>query len=262
MALAQSPAVTSTASDDDPRSRLDHADPPCSPSQVLLTPWTRLAVVAAVFVVLGLATIVARGTLLGVDQPIEEWVIDRRSPWLDRAFRIISFLGSTKVVLAGGMVLAVIAWRRCRVVAALVLVATVTRPLFEHVLKLAFDRERPDIDRMVAGNGPSYPSGHVMAAAALWLMVPVALSLFHSSRRLWWASLGAALSIVALIGASRVYLGVHWPTDVLGGALAAALLLTALDAGYRALHGSSLTDDRQGLRCRHRPSSDDGQTTE
>jgi undecaprenyl-diphosphatase len=79
-----------------------------------------------------------------------------------------------------------------------------------------------------------------MAAAALWLMVPVVLSLYTSSRRLWWASVVASVAAVGLIGASRVYLDVHWATDVVGGVLAAAMLLAGLDTGFRIVHGRRL----------------------
>lgn len=214
-----------------------HHDPPTSPSRVLLGPRAAIRHVILAFLLLALAALVGRGSLLlRVDLPVERFVISHRTDWLDVAFRRISFLGSTKVVLVGGAVLAAAAWRRCRWVACLVVAATLTRPLVEHVLKLVVARPRPDLDRMVPGVGYSFPSGHVMAAATLWLMVPVVLSLYHSSRRVWWASVAVSLTAVALISASRVYLGVHWPSDVVAGALAAAALLAVLDLGFMRVH--------------------------
>ena len=148
----------------------------------------------------------------------------------------MSFLGSTKVVLLGGVVLALLAWRKCHMVALLVVAATLSRPLVEHTLKISVQRGRPSIDRMVNGVGYSFPSGHVMAAATLWLMVPLVVSLYTKSRRVWMAATIASVTLVVLIAASRVYLGVHWPIDVMAGGLAAAMLLAGLDVAFRRLH--------------------------
>ena len=214
-----------------------HRDPPTSPSRILCGPQAVIRHVGLAFLLLAIAALVDHSSLLlRFDLPIERYVISHRTGWLDVAFRRISFLGSTKVVLVGGAVLAVAAWRRCRWVALLVVVSTLTRPLVEHFLKVSVARPRPDLDRMVPGVGYSFPSGHVMAAATLWLMVPVVLSLYHSSRRVWWGSVVGSLTAVALISASRVYLGVHWASDVVAGALAAAVLLAGLDLGFRRLH--------------------------
>ena len=220
---------------------LRHLDPPTSPSIVLCSPLSRLSAVVLAFVLFAIAAAFDGGsTLLHVDRPIERFVVESRSAWLDDTFRWISFFGSTKVVLVGGLTLAIIAWRRCRMVAALVVVATLARPLFEFTLKESIGRDRPSLDRMVIGEGHSFPSGHVLAAAALWAMVPVVASLYTRSRRVWWVAAVGAVLAVLLIGASRVYLGVHWTSDVIAGALAAALLLTALDVGFRRLHGRRL----------------------
>src|SRR5262245_42221264 len=98
-----------------------HLDPPTSPSLVLCSPVTRLLAVALGFVLFAVAAAVDGGsTLLHIDRPIERFVIEHRSAWLDDTFRWISFFGSTRVVVVGGLALAVLAWRRCRVVAALV----------------------------------------------------------------------------------------------------------------------------------------------
>jgi undecaprenyl-diphosphatase len=216
---------------------LRHLDPPTSPSRFLGNPLTRLVAVTLAFVGFAVLAAVDGGSaLLRVDEPIERFVVTHRSAWLDEVFRRISFFGSTPVVLVGGLILAVVAWRKCRVVAALVVVATLARPLMEFTLKESIGRDRPTLAQLVNGEGHSFPSGHVLAAAALWAMVPVVLSLYTQSRRLWWVAAIGAVSAVALIGASRVYLGVHWASDVIAGTLAAALLLGGLDLGFRRLH--------------------------
>jgi undecaprenyl-diphosphatase len=219
------------------RRAVHHVAPPTSPSRALCGPSGLVRHVALGFLLLALAALVDHGSLLlKADLPIERFVIGHRTAWLDIAFRRISMLGSTKVVLTGGAVLAIAAWRRCRLVSALVVASTLSRPLVEHLLKIAVERPRPDLDRMVPGVGYSFPSGHVMASATLWLMVPVVVSLYRPSRRVWWITTATSLTVVGLISLSRLYLGVHWASDVVAGALAAAVLLAGLDLGFRWIH--------------------------
>jgi undecaprenyl-diphosphatase len=219
------------------RPAVHHVTPPTSPSRLLCGPSAWIRSVGLAFLVLAAMAMIHRGSmLLEVDLPIERFVIAHRTPWLDTVVRRISFLGSTTAVIVGGTVLALVAWRRCRVVAGLVVASTLSRPLVEHLLKQVVGRPRPNLDQMVPGVGYSFPSGHVMASATLWLMVPVVLSLYHSSRRFWWTSTIASLVVVALISMSRVYLGVHWASDVVAGTLAAAVLLAGLDLAFRWSH--------------------------
>jgi undecaprenyl-diphosphatase len=99
----------------------------------------------------------------------------------------------------------------------------------EFVLKLAVNRDRPDFSQLVHGAGYSFPSGHPMAAAVFWGSMPIVLALYWRRRSVWIVSWVVALSMIVLIGYSRVYLGVHWPTDVLAGLLAGILLISGLD---------------------------------
>lgn len=214
-----------------------HLQPPSSPSRILLEPLHPFLFIAGLFVALAVAAFIAHGwLLLHVDEPVGRFVVDHRTAWLDTTMLRISFFGSTRFVLAGGLALAIAAWPKCRMATLLIVGATLTRPPVEFLLKLIVNRDRPEIDQMVHGAGYSFPSGHPMAAATLWLMVPVVISLYTPSRRAWHVSVTACLAAVVLIGASRVYLGVHWPTDVLAGGLAAAMLLAGLDVVFRRLH--------------------------
>ena len=139
---------------------------------------------------------------------------DARTSWATGVVRWISFLGSTMVVLVLGGVLAAAAWWRCRAVTIAVLIATLARPLIEFTVKALVDRERPDLERLVPGNGPSFPSGHVMASVALWGLVPLVVALYTRRPWVWWATLWASAVLIVLIGASRTYLGVHWFSEV------------------------------------------------
>jgi undecaprenyl-diphosphatase len=69
----------------------------------------------------------------------------------------------------------------------------------------------------------------VLAAAATWGFVPVVAALYIHRRWLWWALAGAAWSAIALVAWSRVWLGVHWTSDVVGGLAIAFLALSAAE---------------------------------
>ena len=163
--------------------------------------------------------------LLHWDEPIQRAVEDARSSGLTSIVKRISFLGSTAAVLTLGTVLAALSWRRCRAVATVVLIATFSRPLLEFTLKAIVDRDRPDLERLVNGTGPSFPSGHVMAAAALWGLAPLVVTLYTRNRRIWWATTIASAVLILAIGASRTYLGVHWLSDVVAGFIVGAFFL-------------------------------------
>jgi undecaprenyl-diphosphatase len=232
--LTDQHAVAQRARD---RAPFVHADLPATPSSALRSHPRLLLVLSGVFLALAVSASVAGSQLLLTwDEPITRWVEEHRTAWLDDVFRGFSRLGATIPVLVVGTLIGIAAWRRCRAVAIAVVVATYSKPLFETVLKTAVDRERPAFQRMVPGNGPSFPSGHVMAAMALWGMLPLIVSLYTRRRDVWWGSVAVAATIVGGIAASRVYLGVHWFSDVVGGVLAGSLFLLAIQALYDHQH--------------------------
>lgn len=214
-----------------------HIDPPLTPASFLLPRRRLLLVLGLLFLSLALAAAIANGqVLLTWDEPIQRTVEANRTAALDDFFRTISRFGSTIPVLVLGSVLTLVTWRRCPAVAVAVLVAMLSRPLLEFTLKATVDRERPDFERMVAGNGPSFPSGHPMASVALWGLLPVIVGLYTKRRDIWWASVALAGVLIAGISASRVYLGVHWFSDVVGGLLVGAFFLIAVDTVFKRTH--------------------------
>ena len=86
---------------------------------------------------------------------------------------------------------------------------------------------------MANGFGSSFPSGHVLAAAAFWGLVPPWTFLVTRRRLLWAASTVAVAVIVVSVGLSRVYVGAHWPSDVVGGYVGGALFLLAAEWAVR-----------------------------
>jgi undecaprenyl-diphosphatase len=214
-----------------------HATPPVSPAAVLLVRRRLMVALGGLLVAFAIAAALREGQiLLTWDEPIQRGVESRRTSGLDDFFLTVSRLGSTIPVLTLGTLAAAVTWRRCRAVGTVLLVATFARPLIEFTIKALVDRDRPDFERLVAGNGPSFPSGHVMAAIALWGLLPVVVSLYTRRRAIWWASVGVSVLLVTSISASRVYLGVHWFSDVTAGLVVGAFFLLGTDVLLRRQH--------------------------
>lgn len=89
--------------------------------------------------------------------------------------------------------------------------------VFNLLLKELFRRERPELHRLIEEGGYSFPSGHSMASFLFYGMVAVFLYLFVVSRLAKLGIVLAAVILIACVGASRIYLGVHYPSDVLAG---------------------------------------------
>jgi undecaprenyl-diphosphatase len=148
---------------------------------------------------------------------------DRSDPlgprWVEETGRDFTALGAISVLalltlsVSGFLVLA-----GKRRTALLVLVAVGGGLLLSFALKQGFQRPRPDL--VPHGSyvyTTSFPSGHSTMAAATYLTLGALLARVQQRRRLKAFALGFAMLLTLLVGVSRVYLGVHWPTDVLAG---------------------------------------------
>jgi undecaprenyl-diphosphatase len=139
--------------------------------------------------------------------------------WLQIMFRDISPLGGYAVVIL--ISLAVIGYLLMdgkRAAALWVLVSVGGGAVLSNLLKFAIERPRPDlVARLVEVNTTSFPSGHATLAAVTYLTLGALLSRVEARRRVKIYLLTVAMTLTFLIGVSRIYLGVHWPTDVLAG---------------------------------------------
>lgn len=215
-----------------------HRLPPVTIGGLLLRWRYTVPALVGAFVLLALAAAVAGGRLLLTwDQPIQRWVESNRTDALDTFFLYATRLGSLQMVLLGLAVLLLIAFRRCPSLFVLVVAAAAARPLLEFTLKASVDRARPDLDRLVGGNGPSFPSGHPLAAIALWGLVPPVVALVTNQRFWWWVATAVSSTAIVLVAASRVYLGVHWFSDAVAALVFGAVFLLVverlLDIGHR-----------------------------
>jgi undecaprenyl-diphosphatase len=214
-----------------------HVDPPATLTEVGARHRWLLPAAATLFVALAIGAVFGD---LPWDEPITRWLVSLRTPWLDEVVRRVSFLGSTRVVILVAAVAALASWRRCPRLALAIVVIALARPLVEWGLKDLIDRPRPVGNRLVAGNGPSFPSGHPLATAASWGLLPLVVALYTRRRAVWWAVTAAVWTLVVLVAASRVWLGVHWTSDVVAslalavlGVAGAERFIAATDRGCR-----------------------------
>jgi undecaprenyl-diphosphatase len=173
-----------------------------------------------------IANEVAEGETLAFDKAI---LLALRTPadvadpvgprWLELAVKDITSLGGTAVLtlitLAAGGYLAMAGKRHA---ALLVLVAVGGGTILNWALKHIFSRPRPDfVAHVVDASSWSFPSGHAMLSAITYLTIGALLARVEPKRRLKAYLLGLAITLTLLVGASRIYLGVHYPSDVLAG---------------------------------------------
>jgi undecaprenyl-diphosphatase len=140
-------------------------------------------------------------------------------PWLKEAIRDVTALGGTSVltIIVVGVV-GFLAVSGLRHAAIMVLLSVLGGVLLSNSLKAAFSRARPDLvpHDMVVYTA-SFPSGHATLSAVVYLTLGALLCRTQSSLAVKAYILSVAAFLTVIVGISRVYLGVHWPTDVIAG---------------------------------------------
>lgn len=195
----------------------------------------------------GLALFVIMAGLATTGEPLafdREFVLSLRSDeirtepvgprWLTRAAIEITALAGTPILTLFTLVIGgYFAAKRQYRTLALLLIAVIGETLLSSGLKDLFDRPRPDfVSHLVHASGNSFPSGHSTSAAAIYLIIAALIARETKQHIVRNYVFFVAVMLAVLVGASRVYLGVHYPTDVIGGlsfgaAWAAIVLIAA-----------------------------------
>jgi membrane-associated phospholipid phosphatase len=186
------------------------------------------------------------------DQRVLRFAADIAMPWAIDVAKVVSALGSLPAVIALVVVTsALLLWRgEIRPVIALVAGLALTYVLV-HVLKDAYDRPRP-ASAVGESAGSSFPSAHAAYAVA-WVACAVALTRALPGIGTRFAFVTVGVVVAALVGLSRVYLRVHWLSDVLAGwGLGATVFalcgIVALVVGFVRQNGAAAPPARAGER--------------
>lgn len=197
--------------------------------------------------------------VLPVDIAITKEFQENQSSWLRTFMIAVSYLGNTSWLFVGLILLAVVAfWAfRLRLEAVIIAGVCATSSLLNLAIKLLIDRPRPAASLVTIlqhASGNSFPSGHVMSYMAFWgLLFSLDIMVFKGGR--WWriALLTISGLFVVLVGPSRIYLGDHWASDVLGAYLLEGLWLWLWLWLYLKLkeRGVLAADGRAGRTSKH-----------
>jgi membrane-associated phospholipid phosphatase len=178
--------------------------------KIARTTWIALSTI----IFLQLALMVTAGWHWQFDEVAVEWFQHHHTGWIDVFMRFMTFLGDgwtvTGVVLAGCLLLR---YRHRNYQAAQTLILVCGAAILNILAKALFDRVRPDTLYALQQHSSSFPSGHSMASAAL----AAAVIVIAWPGRWRWPVTSAAVSFALLVGFSRLYLGAHYPSDIIAG---------------------------------------------
>ena len=187
-----------------------------------LTLTLALAGVVIVFVVFGVVVAMIRSNsgVVSVDAAVTRWAAAHATSASLDMLGWLTWAGSTIVVVAVALATTVYAMRASRRwnVALFFLIVLGGQLALSNLIKVAVERVRPDAPPLHVLSGPSFPSGHATAAAATWAAVALVLGR-GASPRVRAVLMGTAAAIAVAVACSRVLLGAHWTSDVIGGLL-------------------------------------------
>jgi undecaprenyl-diphosphatase len=194
--------------------------------------------------------------VLAIDVTITRDFQADQSPWLHYTMIAVSYIGNMLLLSVALIALAaIIFWiLDLRLEAILIVAVSATSAILNSLIKLIVARPRPSaslVEIIQSSSGNSFPSGHVMSYVAFWgLLFTLGIILFSGIH--WWRTALLIISalFVVLVGPSRIYLGDHWASDVLGAYLFGFILLTMSLWLYLYVKGRGVLAPR-GERARH-----------
>jgi undecaprenyl-diphosphatase len=186
----------------------------------------------AIQVLIGLAVFIAIGWAAGelwtsvvgsIEREAMRGLASERTEVLISTARVITWAGSAFVLVPLAVGCCLLLARADLVREALALALSLGGAmLIADVVKLLVSRPRPTVEHLQSVSGSSFPSGHTTQAAAFWLALAMTLRGVAVPRRIAWLARAVALLVALAVAWSRVYLGVHYPSDVVAGLLLGA----------------------------------------
>lgn len=166
------------------------------------------------FLIIGLYVIKIDGNV--IDNTVYNFIISFKSKYTTLFFKGVTFLSSVLFMVVVSILLLLVKKIKYR---KLMLINIILDVILNTCLKYIFKRERPRDIMMVIENGFSFPSGHTMLATIFYGFIIYLIYKSDKSRKFKYVSIILLSLLILLIGISRIYLGVHYTTDVLGGYL-------------------------------------------
>jgi len=186
--------------------------------------------------------IIALGPLHNLDRSIFLSVTGWRNLWLDQVMTFVTMLGG---LILGGIIFFLCLYflkKRQWEYFLLFIVAGIATYFLKVVLKAAFDRPRPNlVVALVEEHSASFPSGHALFAFVFYGLIAWLIIQKKSSQNIKIIVILLAVVLILAVGISRVYLGVHWPSDVLAGYFVGGCSLYALLFAQKNLIKSTRT---------------------
>jgi undecaprenyl-diphosphatase len=162
--------------------------------------------------------------LASFDKNIITFANSIRSEYLTKFLKVITSIGSwNQVVIILGIILIYLLWKKHYYFGLFIVLVNALSPVLNSFLKNIFQRPRPNINPYFLYKSFSFPSGH--ATSAIVLFSTLCFLIYHLHSNKFKPFVFFSILMVGLIGFSRVYLGVHFPTDVLGGFLIGSMWL-------------------------------------
>lgn len=163
---------------------------------------------------------------LALDTVIREWAYSLRGPVLNSIFIFITYLGNWQTITLLALALLIIKKTRIEIGLPFAITSIISTVIYK-LTKMAFQRPRPDLTvRIIEQGGYSFPSGHAMNSLVCYGIL-IYLTRRYCKNKIVCNTITVLLSLLfLLIGLSRVYVGVHFPTDILGGWSLGIVVLT------------------------------------
>ncbi len=196
---------------------------------------------------LKLASEVVEGDTVAIDVMIlqalrtaQDMTVPVGPTWLKTVLIDFTALGGAPILaLVTLLAVGFLAAQRKWATAAFVVLSICGGAVLSALIKTVFSRERPElVPHLVEVASPSFPSGHAMNSAIVYLTLAVLLARSQEPRRLQVYLISIAVCLTLLVGTTRVFLGVHWPGDVLAGWMVGAAWAALCSLGAKMLQNS------------------------
>lgn len=189
------------------------------------------------FVFSWIALFINSRNVVQLDQMMINFIQGFESPILTSIMKFFTYIGSFKIVAAFALLFSFLLYRLTKNHAELTLFVTVVvgTPLINAVLKNYFHRDRPAIHQLIEIGGYSFPSGHAMNAFVVYGIISFLLWRYIPNIVGRSTLILCSTIFIIMIGTSRIYLGVHYPSDIIGGYSAGGVWL-ALSIGIFQRH--------------------------